>query len=588
MKYALVNGVVGVLFLLLSNYVFAHQLLDEIAAADKAADRVVTEIKTLDELKTKQAQWKTQWLEMLGGMPEKTPLNAKVTGKINCKDYVAEKVLFESQAGVYVTGLLYLPNNPKYKAPYPALLVVHGHSDEGKLRDGYRRMAELAVKAGFGVFAPDPISQGERVQRLTGNINGNCSLEHTSLGARAWLVGWNFARFRIWDAVRCIDYMQTRSELDCSKLAVAGNSGGGTMSAYMQAFDERIKVACPNSFVSSIRETVYERGVHDAEQFFAGQLTNGFNHAALLAMGQGQVSLMIGARHADYFPIAGVRSTYDVIKKFQENLGITTDLGLYSCDGPHGWAESSRQAALAWIKYHVKGEESPYCMKKDGKCFIDVAELRKVKGGFPFASDELQFEKEKGLVTDTGWVRDLPGFKSIYTLIAEEGERFTKKRESNKKGGREKLREIVRRRAGIRPLGELGVDNPPPFRHKFGWWYLKGLDGYAAEQNAACLALMGRSLVGERAECILRDALKRYKENGNKPVPLKAEGTMCIAAAHAFAAEPHLFSTVEFKNKPKNWMEMLKNPNPQNDSFAVTVWGALQDYDWIDLIPTDF
>ncbi len=562
-----------------------HPLLDEIAAADKAADEAVLKIDSPDNLRKQQKEWKAAWIEMLGGIPERTPLNAQVTGKIACKDYVAEKIIFESQRGVYVTGLLYLPNNPEYKAPYPALLIVHGHSNEGKLRDGYRRMAELAVKAGFGVFAPDPISQGERVQRLTGSIRGNCSEEHASLGARSWLVGWNFARFRIWDAVRSIDYMETRRDLDCSKLAIAGNSGGGTMSAYMQAFDERIKVACPNSFISSIRETVYERGVHDAEQFFHGQLMNGFNHAALLAAGQPRVSLMIGARHADYFPVAGVRSTYAVMKKFQANAGITTDFGLYSCDGPHGWAESSRQAALAWIKYHVKGEETPYCLKKDGTCFIDVEALRKVKGDFPFAADELQFEKSDGLATKTGQVRDIPGFRSLYALIAEEGARFADVREKNRKCGREKLREIVRRRANIRPLDKLPADNPPLFKHKYNWWYLKGFEGFAAEQNAACLALLGRSQVGERAECILRDALKRYKDNGNKPVPLKAEGTMCIAAAHAYAAEPQLFSSVEFDRKPESWMEMLKNPNPDNDSFAVAVWGALREYDWVDLIP---
>ncbi len=559
-----------------------NRLVDEIAAADARADGIVASIASRAELAEKQAAWKKLWLERMGGLPEKTPLNARVTGKIVCKDFVAEKVLFQSQLGVFVTGLLYLPTDPKYKAPYPAVLIVHGHSDAGKLRDGYRRMAELAVKAGFAVFAPDPISQGERFQCDAKYGSRDCAVEHTSLGARAWLVGWNFARFRLWDAVRAIDFMETRPELDCSKLAVAGNSGGGTMSTYLQAFDERVKVACPNSYVSNLRGTVALRGVHDAEQFFFNQLPDGFNQASLLAMGQPRTALLVGARHQDYFPIGGTRETFAVLQGLKEKLDLPGDVALYSCDGPHGWAESSRQATLAWLLYHVKGEETAYCRTRDGKSAFDVVALRRIAGGFEHKREELSFPEKEGLVTATGQVRDLAGFKSVYALIRERAEALAAARA---KPSRATLREIVRRRAGIHPLAELG-DEPPPFKHPFSWWYLNGTEGSRVEVHAACLAVMGRSLVGERAETLLRDAVKRFKANGNKPVPLKARGVWCIAAAHAYAAEPQLFSSVELKDRPKSWLEMLQNPDPRADSFAVTVWGALEDYDWHDLVPT--
>jgi len=142
-------------------------------------------------------------------------------------------------------------------------------------------------------------------------------------------------------------------------------------------------------------------------------------------------------------------------------------VALYSCDGPHGWAESSRQAALAWLQYHVKGEETPYCGKKDGKLFLDVEGLRKIPGDFQYGAKDLPFPMEKGLVTKRGQVRDLPGFKSIYTLVAEEAERLAKIRASMKRD----FREIVRRRAGIRPLAELPPEDETAFDHSFKWWY---------------------------------------------------------------------------------------------------------------------
>jgi pimeloyl-ACP methyl ester carboxylesterase len=553
-----------------------------VAAYDEAADAAVVAIRTPEELAAKQRTWRATWLESLGGLPERTPLEDRTTGVIQCEGYRIEKVVFQSQPGVYVTGLLYLPTDPKFKAPYPGLLVVHGHSNEGKLRDGYRRMATLAVKAGFGVFAPDPISQGERRQCAAKyDTQENCSVEHTSIGARSWLVGWNFARFRLWDAVRSIDYMATREELDLSKLAVVGNSGGGTMSAYLQAFDERIKVACPNCYISSLREVIRERGCHDSEQFFYGQLANGFNHAALVALGQPRVDLLIGARHADYFPIAGVRSTFSVLEGLHKRIGASNSVALYSCDGPHGWAESSRQAALAWLRYHVKGETTPYCGKKDGKVFLDVAELRKIPGDFKYGTEDLPFPMEKGWVTKGGQVRDLPGFKSIYTLVAEEADRLAKARASGKRD----LRAIVRRRAGIRPLAELPPTDETAFDHNFKWWYLKGLEGTLAENHTAILATLGRSRVGVKAEALLRKAAADVKANGGKPVPLTAKGADCIAAAHAFAAEPQIFSSIRLDDAPPSWTDMLMNPDPRADSYAVGVWGALQEYDWTELVP---
>ena len=67
---------------------------------------------------------------------------------------------------------------------------------------------------------------------------------------------------------------------------------------------------------------------------------------------------------------------------------------------------------------------------------------------------------------------------------------------------------------------------------------LKGIEGSLAENHAAILATLGRSRVGVKAEALLRKAAADVKANGGKPVPLDAKGADCIAAAHAFAAEP--------------------------------------------------
>ncbi len=572
-------------------------LNDEIAARDKAADDAVAAIRTPDELKAKQAAWRAWWLDALGEMPARTPLNARVVGSAGFDGFRLENIIFESQPGVYVTAHLAIPTGTTGVSPVaeaahtgttgvlpvasrpPVVLMPLGHSDAGILNPRYAAHLAMAARAGFAAFAWDPISQGERRQATDKKYDytDNCSTEHTRLGARGWLVGWNFARFRIWDAVRAIDYVESRADLDCSKLGIMGTSGGGTMSAYMQAFDPRIKVAFPNCYVSSLREVIGARGCHDAEQFFWNMLPNGFNHAALLAMGQPRVARATGSRWKDYFPHAGAVATFAVLTNMTARLGFAGPYWHFHCDGPHGLPPSTRAAQTDWMRHCILGASAPKPLDE-----YHVLDRAGTDAKDPCHA-ALPFQAEATFCTSTHQVRDLPGFKSVYSLIADEAARLAKAR---KPRTREELREIVRHRAGIHPLADLPATVQKPFDHpKFGWWYLKGAYGTRRENEAAMLATLGRSVVGRDAENIIIKAAAQMKANGGKPVPLVAKGWNCIAAAHAYAAEPQLFSEVRFSEPPPSWTELVTNPDPTRDSYAIAVWGALKDYDWPDLVP---
>ena len=555
----------------------AGNILEEIAARDEVADAVVASIRTVDELKAKQAAWRAYWLDALGEMPARTPLNARVASRAEYDGFRLENIIFESQPGVYVTAHLALPMRPHGSAALPVVLMPLGHSDAGILNPRYAAHLAIAARAGFAAFAWDPISQGERRQACDKKYDytDNCSTEHSRLGARGWLVGWNFARFRIWDAVRAIDYVESRPDLYCSRLGIMGTSGGGTMSAYMQAFDPRVKVAFPNCYISSLREVIGARGCHDAEQFFFGQLQHGFNHAALLAMGQPRVALATGSRWQDYFPHVGAISTFTMFTNMTARLGFAGPYWQFHGDGPHGLPPPTRAAQVDWMRHCIQGASAPNPL-------VAYHALGGVANDDPANSSPLPFPKEASFCTPTHQVRDLPGFRSAYTLIADEAVRLAKMRTRHTRG---ELREIVRRRAGVRPLADLPATAQKPFDHpKFGWWYLPGVFGTRRENEAAMLATLGRSVVGRDAENIIIAAAAQMKANGGKPVPLVAKGWNCIAAAHAYAAEPQLFSEVRFSEAPPSWTEQVRNPDPTHDSYAIAVWGALKDYDWPDLI----
>src|SRR4029079_4474644 len=110
----------------------------------------------------------------------------------------------------------------------------------------YQRACILMAKNGLAVLCYDPIGQGERMQLLNADgkpaIKGNTT-EHTYTGISASLVGWSCASFRVWDGIRSIDYLESRAEVDPKRLGCTGNSGGGTMTAYLVAPDARIAPA---------------------------------------------------------------------------------------------------------------------------------------------------------------------------------------------------------------------------------------------------------------------------------------------------------------------------------------------------------
>mgnify|MGYP003318546190 CR=1 FL=1 len=214
MKYSKRTIVLGILdcVVLMTTSVCAETkgtLIDEVVAADREADAAVAALADAAELKVKADEWRSAWLKGLGGLSaEKTPLNAQVGPVVTCDGFTLQNVLFESLPGVYVVGHLCLPDAPAFKPPYPAVLMANGHANESVLAPRYAAHLAMMARAGFAAFSWDPISQGERRQGAKEYDAGfsQCASEHARLGARGWLVGWNFARFRIWDAIRAVDY----------------------------------------------------------------------------------------------------------------------------------------------------------------------------------------------------------------------------------------------------------------------------------------------------------------------------------------------------------------------------------------------
>ena len=332
----------------LSSMVFDH-LCDLAEPLFEQARGQRSHISTVEDVLSRQEYVRSTFVDLIGGLPERTPLNARCMGSLARDGYRVEKVVFESRPQFFVTANLYLPDR---EDAGPAVVVPCGHAVEGKAAEPYQRLAQGLVRNGFVVLVYDPIGQGERSQywdevKRASRV-GMSVPEHEYAGTQALLVGRNFAAWRIWDGLRAIDYLCGRDEVDVARIGCTGCSGGGTLTTYLFALDERIAAAMPVCYVTSREAWLATGMIADAEQVQDGIIVKGIGHADLCLAGAPR-ALRIGAARGDYFPLDGTHRTYDEVKRIYSILGAPDRCDLAEVDGGHGYSQPLREAAYQWL-----------------------------------------------------------------------------------------------------------------------------------------------------------------------------------------------------------------------------------------------
>jgi hypothetical protein len=274
-----------------------------LAKADRQlAERqaAIARIKTPQDLAARSRLVKEKLRRITGDFPERTPLNARVTGTIDLPEFRIEKVIFESQPGFHVTASLYLPKSGA--APHPAILFPLGHEAGAKSHEAWQRVLATFAKRGYVCFAWDTLGQGERIQLWDEAFQASkvvrSTTEHTILGLQTLLVGDPLSRYSIWDGIRAMDYLLSRPEVDPKRVGLTGNSGGGTHTAYLSAFDDRFAAAAPSCYITSWSRLLRTIGPQDAEQCTPGFLAEGLDHGDFILAFAPKPYLMLTAIRA--------------------------------------------------------------------------------------------------------------------------------------------------------------------------------------------------------------------------------------------------------------------------------------------------
>ena len=599
-------------------------------------DASYAELKTAADVERWVKVRRQYFLDQLGPLPARTPLNARTTRIIQANGYRIECVIFDSQPGHRITANLYLPDAT---GPVPAVVASSGHSRTAKTADYNQRFAMQMVRLGMAALCFDPIGQGERSQILNdqhGPEHEGTTTEHFLVGVGSILVGRNTATYRLHDAMRAVDYVCSRPEIDPARIGFTGCSGGGTMTSYVMALDDRIACAAPACYITTFRRLIETIGPQDSEQNIFGQVAFGLDHPDYLLLRAPRPTL-ISSTTQDFFDIDGSWQAFRQSKRVWGILGYPERVDLVEMAGSHGVQPQNLATIGHWFQRWLLNRDQPVAIE----------------------SFAVRTEQEL-LCTEQGQVLLLPGEKSVFDLNATlAAELQQQRREKFATRSAAELQQTINEVLKLRPAnlrkppvmedrgrvnrphyhidrlvlktdqGHLipGLTWHPPVPSDDAYLYLHDAgktgagqpdgaieklvnEGFAVVsvdlRNQGELAgtgskpsalltdwktfslayLLGDSLLAYRVEDVLNaaDFVAYYQKPREKPrrVHLVAEGQTGLAALHASALQPELFASVTLKNSTSDWTKVTGSSSPLGQ-LEYTVHGVLRHWDLPEL-----
>jgi dienelactone hydrolase len=389
-----------------------NHLMKQASDLYELRDREIAKLNTKSEWMKRQAFVKDKIFELVGPFPERTPLNPKITGTIKKEGYRVEKIVFEAMPGYYVTGCIYVPDGIKGKVP--AILNVCGHNPDAFRMPIYQVINYNLVKKGMIVFAIDPPGQGEHVQYFDPGTDhssiGYSVIEHCYFGNQCFLTGSCGARYFIWEGIRGIDYLISRNDVDPERIGVTGWSGGGMMTTYLSAFDDRVKVSIPCSGSIINRRLLETKGIQDAESFFIHGLAEGITFEDLIEVRAPKPTLMTFTSRDEYLTMQSQRAAYREAKEAYRAFGDEDNLKVSEDDSKHWMTSKIRYDMYSFFMKHFNLPGDPSELEAE---IIPAEELK---------------------VTPTGQILTSYGGNMIFDVNKRDGEKLIEELERSRKG----------------------------------------------------------------------------------------------------------------------------------------------------------
>jgi len=278
-------------------------------------------------------------------------------------DYTREKLVLETEPGIWMPFYVLKPEGPSKK--YPVIVAPHGHGSNGKsavcgIDFGVKEMKDTIVnhnydygvqfvRKGFIVFCPDARGFGERregpqqgddAQNL---LTSSCAY----LNNVARSLGQCVTGMWTWDLMRLVDYIETRDDADASRIGAGGLSGGGLQTLWLSAMDPRIKYAIVSGYFYGYDESIL--WIHCCSCNYVPELWLQCDIGDIGALSAdrgifietGDKDSLNGASN-----LANVIPQVDVVRNAAMVLGNESNIGHHIFSGEHKWCG---EQSIPWM-----------------------------------------------------------------------------------------------------------------------------------------------------------------------------------------------------------------------------------------------
>ena len=322
----------------------------------RARAREVARIDTQAAAEQRKGDVRSKLAKLIGGIPEPGKQVAVLQfGAVRGDGFRVEKIAYESQPGLWVTADVYVPLAGS--GPFPAVLLTPGHEPTGKLGQ-FNWGANLANNGIIGL-AVDPLGQGERLQHYDPELGeskvGQGTGEHGHAGFATMLVGDHISQYFLTDSMRGIDYLSNRKDVDPARIGAFGCSGGGTATAYLAAFDPRLKAVAVACYITSFEALLPTAGPQEAEQSIPHFLEQGLDFGDWVELAAPKPYAIISTE-SDMFPFAGAKQTYEEARRIWGLYGAADRLRWITGPGGHGALQPIAPKILAFLTSALKDD----------------------------------------------------------------------------------------------------------------------------------------------------------------------------------------------------------------------------------------
>ena len=271
------------------------------------------------------------------------PVDIRETRTLKRPGYTIKNIFFQTRPGIYATANLYIPDG---KGPFPGVVVMCGHSTNGRLYENYQSVGHTLALNGYVALAVDPWGAGERTTK-----HGTFEYHGANLGASLMNIGESLMGMQITDNIRGVDLLCSLPFVDKDNIGATGASGGGNQTMWLAAMDERVKAAVPVVSVGTF-ESYVMRSNCVCEMLIDGLTFT--EEAGVLALARAIMPINAKLDNPAFLASEMLRS-YNNAKPIFELKSSGDNISHSIWELTHGYLPEYRQVMLGWFDLKMKG-----------------------------------------------------------------------------------------------------------------------------------------------------------------------------------------------------------------------------------------